>query len=40
MTCPDCGAEVTWPDKPGPVTGCECGWYRVGAMKDADVSDS
>lgn len=40
MTCPDCGAEMEIPEKPGPITSCDCGWYRVGAMVEPETGTS
>lgn len=36
MNCPDCGAEITLPDAPGPIIGCKCDppWWLMGAIRD------
>lgn len=34
IPCMYCGTPMEVPDEPGPVTSCECGWYRLGALPD------
>ena len=32
--CMYCGTVMDVPDEPGPVESCDCGWYRMGALRD------